>query len=116
FAKITLHEVIPILPTFLTPQEDADKEEWNISMCAGAHLTLWPGQLLTQQLMLSYLSSKPASSVSSSQLASVGSSSDGFWVYLQCSQSKHPDTSHKLGAFCVIVHTVTWMLWALEDI
>jgi importin subunit beta-1 len=41
FAKIALPEIVPVLLTLLTRQEeDADEDEWNISMAAGTCLSL----------------------------------------------------------------------------
>ncbi|PAV15828.1 ARM repeat-containing [Pyrrhoderma noxium] len=41
FAKIALPEIIPVLLQLLTQQdEDADEDEWNVSMAAGTCLTL----------------------------------------------------------------------------
>lgn len=41
FAKIALPEIIPVLLTLLTRQdEDADEDEWNVSMAAGTCLAL----------------------------------------------------------------------------
>ena len=44
FAKIALPEIVPVLLLLLTKQEeDADEDEWNISMAAGTCLTLLAG-------------------------------------------------------------------------
>ncbi|KAJ2914887.1 hypothetical protein MD484_g5519, partial [Candolleomyces efflorescens] len=44
FAKIALPEIIPVLLTLLTKQEeDADEDEWNVSMAAGTCLSLLAG-------------------------------------------------------------------------
>ncbi|KAJ7691521.1 armadillo-type protein [Mycena olivaceomarginata] len=44
FAKIALHEIVPVLLLLLTKQEDlADKDEWNVSMAAGTCLSLLAG-------------------------------------------------------------------------
>ena len=41
FAKVALPEIVPVLLTLLTRQEeDADEEEWNVSMAAGTCLGL----------------------------------------------------------------------------
>ena len=41
FAKIALPEILPVLLTLLTRQdEDAEEDEWNVSMAAGTCLTL----------------------------------------------------------------------------
>ena len=41
FAKVALPEIIPVILRLLTRQEeDADEDEWNISMAAGTCLTL----------------------------------------------------------------------------
>jgi importin subunit beta-1 len=41
FAKIALPEIVPVLLTLLTQQdEDADEDEWNVSMAAGTCLAL----------------------------------------------------------------------------
>ncbi|KAK1225996.1 karyopherin Kap95 [Marasmius sp. AFHP31] len=41
FAKIALPEIVPVLLTLLTKQEeDADEDEWNVSMAAGTCLNL----------------------------------------------------------------------------
>ncbi|KAL5520367.1 hypothetical protein ACEPAG_9591 [Sanghuangporus baumii] len=41
FAKIALPEIVPVLLTLLTHQdEDADEDEWNVSMAAGTCLSL----------------------------------------------------------------------------
>lgn len=41
FAKIALPEIVPVLLTLLTRQdEDADEDEWNVSMAAGTCLSL----------------------------------------------------------------------------
>ncbi|RXW25205.1 hypothetical protein EST38_g723 [Candolleomyces aberdarensis] len=44
FAKVALPEIIPVLLTLLTKQEeDADEDEWNVSMAAGTCLSLLAG-------------------------------------------------------------------------
>ncbi|KAF9074647.1 armadillo-type protein [Rhodocollybia butyracea] len=44
FAKIALNEIAPVLLDLLTKQEeDADDDEWNVSMAAGTCLTLLAG-------------------------------------------------------------------------
>ncbi|KAJ3711841.1 armadillo-type protein [Lentinula guzmanii] len=44
FAKIALPEIVPVLLMLLTKQEeDADEDEWNVSMAAGTCLTLLAG-------------------------------------------------------------------------
>ncbi|KAF5391964.1 hypothetical protein D9757_003286 [Collybiopsis confluens] len=44
FAKIALPEIVPVLLALLTKQEeDADDDEWNVSMAAGTCLTLLAG-------------------------------------------------------------------------
>lgn len=44
FSKIALPEIVPVLLMLLTKQEeDADEDEWNVSMAAGTCLTLLAG-------------------------------------------------------------------------
>jgi len=44
FAKIALPEIVPVLLMLLTKQEeDADEDEWNVSMAAGTCLSLLAG-------------------------------------------------------------------------
>ncbi|KAE9403750.1 ARM repeat-containing protein [Gymnopus androsaceus JB14] len=44
FAKVALPEIVPVLLMLLTKQEeDADEDEWNVSMAAGTCLTLLAG-------------------------------------------------------------------------